>query len=168
MELWHGLINSGKPFLWVIRDDGVESVEGEQGIPVELRKGTKGMGFLVHWTPQEEVLAHPTIGGFFIHGGWNSILETIAARVPMLCWSQLGDQQINRRLVSEVWRIGLDMKDTCDRSMVEKMIKTLMEDRSAEFITSMDRIAKLTHDCVNQYGSSYHNLDKLIEDLKEV
>ncbi|GLT65371.1 hypothetical protein SLA2020_378090 [Shorea laevis] len=168
MELWHGLVNSGKPFLWVIRDDGIESVEGEQGIPVELQKGTKGMGFLAHWTPQEEVLAHPAVGGFLTHGGWNSILESIAARVPMLCWAQLGDQQINSRLVSEVWRIGLDMKDTCDRSTVEKMIKTLMEDRSAEFITSMDRIAKLAHDCVNQCGSSYHNLDKLIEDLKEV
>jgi hypothetical protein len=31
----------------------------------------------------------------------------------------------------------------------------------------MDRIAKLTYDSANQGGSSYHNLDKLIEDIKK-
>jgi len=69
------------------------------------------------------------MGGFFTHAGWNSTLEGILAGVPMICWPQFGDHQIDSKWVSDVWRIGLDMKDTCDRSTVERMIKTLMEDR---------------------------------------
>jgi hypothetical protein len=43
-----------------------------------------------------------------------------------------------------------------------------MEERREEMMRSMDRIVKLAHDCVNPGGSSYHNLDKLIEDIQEV
>ena len=169
MELWHGLVNCGRPFLWVIRRDSVAGAEGDEHvIPVELQEGTKGRCLLVDWAPQEDVLAHPSTGGFLTHGGWNAILESIVAGVPILCWPQFGDQLINGRFVSEVWRFGLEMKDTCDRSTVEMMIKTLMEDRRAEIMASMDRVAKLAHDCVNKSGSSYTNLDKLIEDIREV
>jgi UDP:flavonoid glycosyltransferase YjiC (YdhE family) len=85
-----------------------------------------------------------------VAGAWNSTLESIIAGVPMICWPQFGDHQINSRWVNEVWRIGLDMKDTFDRLTVETMIKTLMmEDKGAEIMESMDRIAKLAHDCVS-------------------
>ena len=33
----------------------------------------------------------------------------------MICWPYFADQQVNRRFVSHVWKVGLDMKDTCDR-----------------------------------------------------
>jgi hypothetical protein len=169
MEIWHGLVNCGRPFLWVIRRDSVAGAEGDEHvIPVELQEGAKGRCLLVDWAPQEDILVHPSTGGFLTHSGWNAILESIVAGVPILCWPQFGDHLINGRFVSEVWRFGLEMKDTCDRSTVEMMIKTLMEDRRAEIMASMDRIAKLAHDCVNKSGSSYTNLDKLIEDIREV
>ncbi|KAK1296679.1 UDP-glycosyltransferase 76C2 [Acorus calamus] len=38
------------------------------------------------------------------------------------------DQQINSRYVSDVWKVGLDMKDTCDRVIVEKMVREMMEE----------------------------------------
>jgi hypothetical protein len=60
------------------------------------------------------------------------------------------------------------MKDMCDRSTIEMMIRAVMEERREETMRSMDRIVKLAHDCVNPGGSSYQNLDKLIEDIKEV
>lgn len=159
LEFWHGLVNSGKPFLWVLR---------EHMIPVELQESSKEKGFLVDWAPQEEVLAHPAVGGFLTHSGWNSTLEGIVAGVPMICWPQIGDQPVNSRWVSEVWKIGLDMKDTCDRSTIEMMIKTLMEDRREEISKSMDRISKLAQDCVSQGGSSYHNLKKLLDDMIKI
>ncbi|XP_059428673.1 7-deoxyloganetic acid glucosyltransferase-like [Corylus avellana] len=168
LEFWHGLVNSGKPFLWVVRRDDIEGAEAEHPIPEELQEGTKERGFLVDWAPQEEVLAHQAVGGFLTHNGWNSTLEGIVAGVPMVCWPTLADQQINSRWVSEVWRIGLDMKDTCDRSTIERMIRAVMEARREEMMRSMDPIVKLAHDCVNHGGSSYHNLDKLIEDIKEI
>jgi hypothetical protein len=94
-EFWHGLVNSGKPFLWVVRRDGIVGLEGEHAIPEELHEGTKERGFLVDWAPQEEVLANQAVGGFLTHSGWNSTLESIVAGVPMLCWPTITDQQIN-------------------------------------------------------------------------
>nr|GEZ18829.1 7-deoxyloganetic acid glucosyltransferase-like [Tanacetum cinerariifolium] len=35
--------------------------------------------------------------------------------------------------VGEAWKLGLDMKDTCDRVIVEKTVRELMEDRKDEF-----------------------------------
>ncbi|KAF8397376.1 hypothetical protein HHK36_016289 [Tetracentron sinense] len=111
LEFWYGLVNSGKPFLWVVRQDLIAGNDGKGEIPAELEGGTKERGCMVGWAPQEEVLAHPAVGGFLTHSGWNSTLESIIAGVPMICWPQLADQQINSRFVSEVWRNGIDMKD---------------------------------------------------------
>ena len=66
----------------------------------------------------------------------------------MICWPLFGDHQLNSRWVSEGWKIGLDMKDTCDRSTIEIIIKTLMKHRREEIIKSMDRFSKLAHDSI--------------------
>ncbi|CDO99846.1 unnamed protein product [Coffea canephora] len=127
-EFWHGLVNSGKPFLW-------------------------------------EVLAHPAVGGFLTHSGWNSTLESIYEGVPMICWPFYADQQVNSRLVGEVWKVGLDMKDTCERATVEKMIKDLMDVKRDEFMLCAKEKAKLARRSVEQAGSSHCNLDRLIDDI---
>lgn len=124
IEFWHGLVNSGWRFLWIRRPNGVaagEDVSNEE-IPDEIRKATEERGCVVSWAPQEDVLSHPAIAGFFTHSGWNSTLESIAAGVPMICWPHFVDQLVNSRMVSEVWKIGLDMKDICDRAVIERMI----------------------------------------------
>ncbi|KAK9282879.1 hypothetical protein L1049_011104 [Liquidambar formosana] len=167
MEFWYGLVNSKKSFLWVIRPDSVAGKDEESDIPAELSKGTKERGYMVDWAPQEEVLVHPAIGGFLTHSGWNSTLESIVAGVPMICWPYFSDQQVNSRFVSEVWKLGLDMKDTCDRGTVEKMVNDLMEVRQDEFNRSADMMAKLARKCVSEGGSSYLNLDRLIDDIRQ-
>ena len=136
MEFWYGLVNSKKCFLWAIRPDLVIQKDGEGQIPVELFEGTKDRGYMVGWVPQEEVLVHQAVGGFLTHSGWNSTLESIVAGVPMICWPYFADQQINSRFVSEVWKFGMDMKDVCDRVMVEKMVNHLMEEMREIFMKS--------------------------------
>ncbi|KAL6965933.1 7-deoxyloganetic acid glucosyltransferase [Sarracenia purpurea var. burkii] len=42
MEFWHGLVSSGKRFLWAIRPDSI--VDGKNQIPTELLEGTKERG----------------------------------------------------------------------------------------------------------------------------
>ncbi|KAI3695832.1 hypothetical protein L1987_78834 [Smallanthus sonchifolius] len=168
IEFWYGLVNSKKPFLWVIREDLVLSKDDENKVPNELEKGTKERGYLVGWAPQEDVLAHPAVGAFLTHNGWNSTLESIVAGVPMVSWSFYADQQVNSRFVEVVWKLGLDMKDTCDRTLVERIVKEVMDVRKEEFTKSANRMAKLAIESVSEGGSSYINLDRLIEDIKEM
>ena len=167
-EFWAGLVQSKKYFLWVIRPDLLTGDDSDSSTPEELLEGTEQRGCMVQWAPQNEVLTHQAIGGFLTHSGWNSTLESIMAGVPMLCWPSFADQQINSRYVSEVWRIGLDMKDTCDRALVEEMINDLMDERKEELQRSMDRITQLAKKSIVEGGSSYSNFNHLIEDIKSM
>ncbi|KAK8491074.1 hypothetical protein V6N13_122016 [Hibiscus sabdariffa] len=157
-------------FLLVVRPNFMtgEDSEGEDDVVRELLEKTKDRGYTVHWAPQEAVLNHPAVGGFLTHSGWNSTLESIVAGVPMICWPYFADQQVNSRAVSEVWKIGLDMKDVCDRKVVEKMVNDVMVDRKEEFAKSAAEMAKLINQSVNVGGSSCSNLDRLIEDIREM
>ncbi|KAK6933076.1 UDP-glucuronosyl/UDP-glucosyltransferase [Dillenia turbinata] len=165
-EFWHGLVNSGKPFLWVIRPDSIIRENGSGHVPEELLEATKKRGCMVEWVPQEEVLFHPAIGGFLTHSGWNSTIESMVAGVPMICWPYFADQQVNSRLVSEVWKVGLDMKDTCDRLIVEKMVRDLMDERREDFLQATKEISEMARKSVSEGGSSYLNLDRLVEEIR--
>ncbi|XP_044480182.1 7-deoxyloganetic acid glucosyl transferase-like [Mangifera indica] len=168
LEFWHGLVNSNKRFLWVIRPDSISGKNGEDEIPEELVGATKERGYMVGWVPQEEVLAHQAVALFLTHSGWNSTLESIVAGVPMLCWPYFADQQVNSRFVGEVWKIGVYMKDLCDRNVVEKMVNELTVERKEEFMKASSEIADLARKSVNEGGSSYCNLDRLINDIESM
>nr|BAK55740.1 UDP-glucose glucosyltransferase [Gardenia jasminoides] len=168
LEIWHGLANSEVRFLWVQRPGSITGLDEENdgGVPLNLCRATIERGCIVSWAPQEEVLAHPAVGGFLTHSGWNSTLESIVEGVPMICLPYFADQQINSRYVGEVWKVGLDMKDTCDRDIVEMMVRDLMEKRKDEFLEKADHVAKLAKASVSKGGASYNALNCLIEDIK--
>ncbi|KAK3001910.1 hypothetical protein RJ639_020736 [Escallonia herrerae] len=160
MEIWNGLVNSETRFLWVIRPDLVAGCQ-KWGNLVPAEKG-----YIVSWAPQEEVLSHPSMGGFLTHSGWNSTLESVYEGVPMICCPTYADQQVNSRFVEEVWKVGLDMKDCYDQQTVEKTVRDLMEVRKDEFASSAEKMAKLAKEAVSEGGSSNHNLVRLIKDIE--
>ncbi|XP_021753975.1 7-deoxyloganetic acid glucosyltransferase-like [Chenopodium quinoa] len=170
IEFWYGLVNSGTRFLWVRRPDSLVGIEDSEDsslqVPTELLKGTRDRGFIVKWVPQEEVLAHGAVGGFLTHSGWNSTLESIVEGVPMLCWPNGIDQLVISRFVGDVWKIGIDMKDICDRVVIEVMVRDLMEGRRNEFSQRANRLSKSAAQAVREGGSSWLALHRLIEDIK--
>ncbi|XP_059669804.1 7-deoxyloganetic acid glucosyltransferase-like [Cornus florida] len=168
LEFWYGLVNSEKPFLWVLREGLLLGDDTVVETPAELEVGTTERGCMVRWAPQEEVLTHRAVGGFLTHSGWNSTLESILAGIPMICWPHMAEQQVNSRCVSELWKVGVDMKDICDRSTVEKMVRNLMEGKREEIMKSMAENSKMACDSVKEGGSSYCNLEKLIEDIRSM
>ncbi|KAL3521162.1 hypothetical protein ACH5RR_019311 [Cinchona calisaya] len=168
MEFWHGLVNSCTRFLWVIRPDSVVGKDWESQVPEDLKEVTRLRGYIVGWAPQEEVLAHSAVGGFLTHNGWNSTLESIYEGVPMISWPYFLDQQVNGRFVSEVWKLGLDMKDTCDRDIVEKMVRELMEVRKDEFSKRAEEMAQWARTCLSEGGSSYWSLERLVRDIESM
>ncbi|KAL2902164.1 7-deoxyloganetic acid glucosyltransferase [Bienertia sinuspersici] len=172
IEFWYGLVNSGARFLWVRRPGSVLGMEGNEEeissvleVPIEVLESTRERGFIVKWAPQEEVLAHGAVGGFLTHSGWNSTLESIVEGVPMLCWPNGIDQLVISRFVGEVWKIGIDMKDKCDRVVVEDMVRDLMEGRRDEFSQRATRLSKLAAQAVGEGGSSRRALSRLVEDI---
>ncbi|KAL0559869.1 hypothetical protein IC582_000249 [Cucumis melo] len=69
-----GLANSKKPFLWITRPD---LIVGDSAIlPHEFVTQTKDRSLIASWCCQEQVLKHPSIGGFLTHSGWNSTIES--------------------------------------------------------------------------------------------
>ncbi|KAI5670562.1 hypothetical protein M9H77_10926 [Catharanthus roseus] len=160
LEFWHGLVNTGKRFLWVIRKDW------KNEILAEFTKATEERGCIVDWAPQQEVLSHRAVGAFLTHSGWNSTLESIYEGVPMICWPCEGDQQTNSRFVEFVWKLGLDMKDTCDRGTIEKTVKEIMDVRRDEFRKSADNMAELARNSLIEGGSSFSAFNRLVDDIK--
>ncbi|XAR54390.1 7-deoxyloganetic acid glucosyltransferase [Bertholletia excelsa] len=102
MEIWHGLVNSGKRFLWVRRENSIVGDDWVDQTSTKLLEATKERGCVVSWAPQEEVLGHGAVGGFLTHGGWNSTLESMVEGVPMVCWPRFVDQQASSRFVEKV------------------------------------------------------------------
>ncbi|CAH9090090.1 unnamed protein product [Cuscuta europaea] len=88
------------PFLWSLREEAV------MGLPEGFVERTKGYGKIVSWAPQVRVLGHGSVGVFVSHGGWNSVLESITAGVPLICRPFFGDHHMNSWMVENVWRIG--------------------------------------------------------------
>ena len=72
LEVAWGLAASGHPFLWVVRPGSVRGSEDGQGFPEGFEAAVEGTGKVIRWAPQQEVLAHPAVGGFWTHSGWNS------------------------------------------------------------------------------------------------
>uniref|UniRef100_A0A0E0PPJ9 Glycosyltransferase n=1 Tax=Oryza rufipogon TaxID=4529 RepID=A0A0E0PPJ9_ORYRU len=100
-ELALGLEASGKPFLWAVRAaDGWAPPAGW-----EERVGDRGL-LVRDWVPQTAILSHPATAAFLTHCGSSSLLEAVAAGVPLLTWPLVFDQFIEERLVTDVLRIG--------------------------------------------------------------
>ncbi|KAI7733549.1 hypothetical protein M8C21_005037 [Ambrosia artemisiifolia] len=271
VEIWYGVVNSGKPFLWVRRPGSIIDGYDESQVPAELLVRTQEIGCIVEWAPQEDVLAHPAIGGFFTHSGWNSTMESIVQGLPMVCWPYFADQLVNSpmhslhktilmantklssqatafsnsvwkedkscmswldkhdpktviyvsigslaimtveelleiwydvvnsghpflwvrrpgsitsaydqsrvptellertkeigRFVGEVWKIGVDLKDTCDRFKIEKALRDIMEPKHNIFTQSVNTWANVAKESISKRGSSSVQLGRLIEDI---
>ncbi|XP_068335136.1 7-deoxyloganetin glucosyltransferase-like [Pyrus communis] len=159
-EFGWGLANSKLPFLWVIRPD---LVVGESAIlPPEFEFETKERGVILSWCPQEQVLNHPSVGGFLTHSGWNSTIESLSSGVPMLCWPVLAEQYTNCYYTCNEWGSGLEIDSDVKRDEVEKLIRELMEGEKGKKMKIMAmEWKKLAEESTGPHGSSSKNLENL-------
>ncbi|KAL9336018.1 hypothetical protein Peur_070506 [Populus x canadensis] len=164
IEFGMGLAKSGHPFLWIIRPD---MIAGDCAIlPPEFTEETKDRCFISSWCPQEEVLNHPSVGGFLTHCGWTSIMESISSGVPMLCWPFAGDQQTNCRYTCTEWGIGMEIDSNVTRDKVEKIVREFMEgEKAKEMKKKAMEWKKLAEEATGPGGSSSMNLDKLVTEV---
>ncbi|CAN6705142.1 unnamed protein product [Malus baccata var. baccata] len=157
------LANSNQPFLWVVRPGLVQASEP---FPSGFLETLNGRGHIVKWAPQKEVLAHPAIGAFWTHNGWNSTLESVCEGVPMICMPCFTDQMVNARFASDGWKVGLQFENGMERGEIERTIRKLVVEKEGEEIR--ERALKLKEKanlCFKQGGSSYQSLDGLVKHI---
>nr|AFJ52971.1 UDP-glycosyltransferase 1 [Linum usitatissimum] len=167
LEIAWGIVNSQQPFLWVVRPKSVENSEWIEFLPEEFHRAVAGKGHIVRWAPQEEVLAHPSTGAFWTHCGWNSILEGICKGVPMICAPSFGDQLVNARYVSDVWKVGIHLEGKVERGVIERAVKKLMVDggEGEEIRARVGDLKEKMEVCVKIGGSSYEAVDQLVHHI---
>ncbi|XP_058086990.1 7-deoxyloganetin glucosyltransferase-like [Magnolia sinica] len=163
-EFAWGLANSKHPFLWIIRPD---LVKGDSAIvPEDFIEETKGRCLIASWCPQEQVLAHPSVGGFLTHSGWNSTLESVCSGVPMICWPFFSEQLTNCRYACKEWGIGMEIDNNAKREEVEYLVRELIDgEKGMEMRKKAIMWKESAIEATKQGGSSFTNLDRMIRDI---
>lgn len=164
IEFAWGLGNSKQPFLWITRPD---LVTGDSAVlPPEFLEETRSRGLIASWCNQEKVLAHPAIGGFLTHSGWNSTVESISNGVPMVCWPFFAEQQINCWYCCTKWGIGMEIDSNVKRGEVERQVMELMEgEKGKEMKRKAMEWKALAQEATTSHNGSSFNLDHLITNV---
>ncbi|XP_028054483.1 UDP-glycosyltransferase 76F1-like isoform X2 [Camellia sinensis] len=166
LEAAWGLANSKQPFLWVVRPGSVRGRKWLESLPNGFIEMLGGRGHIVNWAPQQDVLAHPAVGAFWTHNGWNSTLESICEGVPMICMPRFTDQLVNARYVSHVWGVGVQLENGLERGDIERAIRGLMVEKEGKEIRErMLHLKEKVNLCVMQGGSSHESLQRLISHI---
>ncbi|PNX98116.1 UDP-glycosyltransferase 84B2-like protein [Trifolium pratense] len=160
------LKNSKSYFLWVMK-----SKEREEPIklPEKFLEETKEKGMVVSWCPQTKVLVHPAIACFLTHCGWNSMLEAITAGVPMIAYPQWTDQPTNAKLVSDVFGMGIRLKQDSDGFVeseeVERAIGEIVGERFDVFKKNAVELKVAAREAVADGGSSDRNIQEFVDEI---
>ncbi|KAI5020635.1 hypothetical protein ZWY2020_045523 [Hordeum vulgare] len=98
-EMAVGLERSGQRFLWCASP------------PEATARRNTWRGLVVKsWAPQVDVLRHRATGAFVTHCGWNSVLEAVAAGVPMLCLPLEAEQKMNKVCMTEDMGVAVELE----------------------------------------------------------
>uniref|UniRef100_A0A803QIL0 Glycosyltransferase n=1 Tax=Cannabis sativa TaxID=3483 RepID=A0A803QIL0_CANSA len=163
IEIGWGLANSNVPFLWVIRPD---LIVGEAKLPSEIVDQTKERSLIISWAPQEDVLSHPSTGGFLTHCGWNSVIESLTSGVPMICYPYFADQQTNCWFACNEWGVAMEIESDVKRDQVTKLVKELLKgEKGKQMKSKAMEFKKLIREATAPSGSSSTKLDDLVNQL---
>ncbi|KAJ6836752.1 7-deoxyloganetin glucosyltransferase-like [Iris pallida] len=165
-EFAWGIANSGCGFLWVIRPDIVKGEPEPAALPAEFLAETSRRGLVTTWCRQEDVLGHPSVGGFLTHCGWNSTMEAVSVGVPLICWPVLAEQQTNCRYLCDEWGMGLEIGEDVRRGEVEEKIRELMGgEKGVEMRKNAIKWKESACRAAGPGGKSSLHLERLLKDV---
>ncbi|KAK9946750.1 hypothetical protein M0R45_012197 [Rubus argutus] len=171
-EVVFGLEEAGIPFVLVVRSTTWSPPNG-------LEERLKGKGLITReWVDQRQILSHRAVGGFMSHCGWNSVIESISAGVPILAWPMIAEQSLNAKLVVEGLGAGLGIVKVRDhqpgsgfevsRQAICEGVRELMlgGDKGRNAKERAQALGRVAWRAVQEGGSSHQALDKLIVQLR--
>ncbi|MED6130800.1 hypothetical protein PIB30_003819 [Stylosanthes scabra] len=160
-EIAMALLECGRPFLWVMKE------EEELSCMEELRE----KGKIVKWCSQVQVLSHGSVGCFVTHCGWNSTLESVVCGVPVVAFPQWSDQMTNAKLIEQVWKIGVRVVAVEDEEEegggivkggeIKKCVEVVMEsngEKAKEMRENGEKWKMMAKDAAKEGGPSDTNL----------
>ncbi|XP_057970622.1 7-deoxyloganetin glucosyltransferase-like [Malania oleifera] len=161
-EFAWGLASCGQPFLWILRPD---VVMGETAtLPENFATEVKEKGLITTWCPQEKVLLHPAVGAFLTHTGWNSVLESLGAGVPLLSWPVHGEQWMNSFYVCEEWGIGMAVEKEVRREEIVRVVREMMGGEKGKKVKErVSKWKKAAEAATAKGGKSYANFEEVVE-----
>lgn len=167
-EVARALIDSGYPFLWVIRESENEGKEQEY---LSCGEELEQKGKIVKWCSQVEVLSHRSLGCFMTHCGWNSTMESLASGVPMVAFPQWTDQGTNAKLVQDVWKTGVRVDDKVNKQGIveaediRKSLEVVMGsgEKGQILRENANKWKCLAREAVKEGGSSHKNLRTFLD-----
>ncbi|KAJ1415614.1 UDP-glycosyltransferase family, conserved site [Sesbania bispinosa] len=185
-EIAIALENSGARFLWSVRKPppkGSRAVPSEytladleELLPQGFLERTAGIGRVIGWAPQAQVLAHPATGGFVSHCGWNSTLESVYFGVPIATWPLYAEQQTNAfQLVYELkmaveiaidYRVEFDVgrNTLLSAEKIERGIRSVLDlDKDGEIREKVKEMSEKSRKTLLEGGCSYSYLGRFIE-----
>ncbi|CAL5062636.1 unnamed protein product [Urochloa decumbens] len=182
-EVAAGLERSGHRFLWALRGPPAagsrhpSEADLDELLPEGFLQRTKERGLVwPRWAPQKAALAHPAVGGFVTHCGWNSTLESLWHGVPLVPWPLYAEQHLNAfELVSAMGvavPLEVDRKrdNFVEAAELERAVRALMDGDSEEGRRAREKAAEMKDACrkaVEEGGSSRVALERLREAIRE-
>ncbi|KAK4741791.1 hypothetical protein SAY87_025379 [Trapa incisa] len=170
METAVGLERSGLRFLWVVRNPrDLPDTDLDMLLPDGFLERTKKRGLVVKsWAPQGAVLNHGSVGGFVTHCGWNSILESITAGVPMITWPLYAEQRLNRLVLVKETKVALSMNASEEGLVtaveVEARVRELMDSEIGKSVRERTLMMKAAAEAaLSPNGSSRAALNQLVD-----
>ncbi|KAJ6967721.1 anthocyanidin 3-O-glucosyltransferase 2-like [Populus alba x Populus x berolinensis] len=186
-EIAWGLEQSGHRFLWSLRQPPPQGkmeppsdyTNPRDVLPEGFLDRTANTGKIIGWAPQTDILAHPSVGGFVSHCGWNSILESIWFGVPIAAWPLYAEQQLNAFQMIVELGLGVEIKMDYRREFIsdgnetvisageiERGVRCLMElcDEKREKLKEMSGKSRKA---LENGGSSFTWLGRFIQDTMD-
>ncbi|GJM90571.1 hypothetical protein PR202_ga06866 [Eleusine coracana subsp. coracana] len=183
VEIAHGMEATNRPFIWAVKpgnDAAFELWLAEDGF--EARVGERGL-VVRGWAPQTAVLSHPATAAFVTHCGWNSVLECVAAGLPMVTWPHFAEQFMNEKLVVDVLRVGVTVgvKDAAlwgvetedpvaaTRQDVERAVAAVMDggEEARARRDRADELGRKAREAVVDGGSSCRSVELLVQHVEQ-
>jgi len=129
------------------------------------------------WVPQRRVLAHPAVGGFVSHCGWNSVLESLAAGRPLLAWPVMAEQAANAKHVVDILGAGVRAgvraganvaPELVGRAQVAQKVRELMDGGEAgrRMRDRAEQVRQAARAAVGEGGTSRLALRRLVDELQ--
>lgn len=181
VEIASALEDSGKDFIWVVRKND-EGGEGENFLEeFEKRMKESKKGYLIWgWAPQLLILENPAIGGLVTHCGWNTVVESVNAGLPMVTWPLFAEHFFNEKLVVDVLKIGVSVGakewrnwNEFDGEVVKaedigNAIGVMMSEKGEDMRRRTKTLSGAAKRAIEDGGSSHNNLNELIRELNQI